>query len=122
MSFKYLGPPGLTLPVIITGRRIHARRVSRRKWDKNDERNKGFGVMRIDNTDVRCNIVHINSRTKGIGVRQKENVLYYDVVPSPCRNVTCSMLEYNKPCLCGSKKHSRIRHRDCPLNPQYEDV
>ena len=60
----------------------------------------------------------INRTNKtGVGVR-RDNNLYYDVIRSQCEK----MLGHKKPCLCGSNHHATTKHRDCPLNPKYDDA
>jgi len=76
--------------------------------------NKG---VRID-SGVDGNIVHIDSRNKG--VRKSEYVMHYGIVSSSCKKKG-RMLKHNKPCLCGSLQHATTKHRNCLLNPQYDD-
>ena len=51
-----------------------------------------------------------------MGVRKQGITTYY--IDHKIESVSCN---YCVPCLCGSLKHRRTCHRDCPLNPRYDD-
>ena len=50
-----------------------------------------------------------------MGVR-KDDYVYY----TKC--IQRNELKYDRPCLCGSYEHWNISHRDCLLNPMYDDI
>ena len=52
---------------------------------------------------------------KGMGVREDDHVYYK-------KSYQQHGLTYSRPCLCGSCEHRNIHHRDCLLNPIYEDI
>ena len=69
--------------------------------------------------NIICNIYYINYSLKNnLGIRRNDNIIYYEM---RC-NENVNVLNFNKPCLCGSFTHTKIYHHDCILNPRYEDA
>ena len=64
--------------------------------------------------------VYYRSRIKpGKGVGKNDHIVkYFNHVSKKNSN----LLNYNKPCVCGSLTHRRPNHRDCPVNDQYNNA
>ena len=61
-------------------------------------------------------IVITPSKNKGV---RRENIIYK--IQSKQKYVS-NMLEYSRPCVCGSTTHFSFTHVDCILNDQYDDA
>ena len=51
-----------------------------------------------------------------MGVRDDDHIYYIKYLQK--RNE----LSYPRPCVCGSCEHKNIHHKDCLLNPMYDDI
>lgn len=83
---------------------------SRRLGFRSTKMGRGVYVDR----STRSNRVIMSSNSRNKGVRREDGVII-------STTDTCTML-YHVPCLCGSFKHTRTNHKDCVLNPIYDDV
>jgi hypothetical protein len=63
----------------------------------------------------RCNHFHYE-KEKNVGVRDDDHIYYIKYLQK--RNE----LSYPRPCVCGSCEHRNIHHKDCLLNPMYDDI
>ena len=73
----------------------------------------------VCNVTIPCYVEYRN-RNKALGVR-KNNIDHYILEQKKKSVFSDHMLNYNKPCLCGSLQHATTRHLDCYLNRRYED-
>ena len=83
-----------------------------RKSKNTSSTSKGVYKENTGNTGNKLNIVYYYSKRKPMGVRKHGIDIYFKD-----RSVSYNCI----PCLCGSPKHRRTYHRECLLNPQYDD-
>ena len=75
-----------------------------------------------ESTPPRVRVIHKNKR-EGVGVNRDTIYIRYRVVNCGERNhMSKNVLNYNKPCLCGSNLHATTRSKSCFLNKKYMDA
>ena len=67
-------------------------------------------------TKKEIQIISLTCKNKGV---RRENVIYK--IESNKKQKS-NILEYSRPCVCGSTTHFSFKHVDCMLNDQYDDA
>ena len=86
------------------------------RFTKQHYKKEPMGVMELLLPVVGTNIHYLQQDKKNTGVRKDSEVCYYHSKKHK------QVLNFSRPCVCGSLHHQTTRHLHCPVNPRYDDA